>query len=83
MPTITPESTALYGSLTLRDVSARLEDFGLTDKDIVVRWTDGDSGDKDGMKRLGDRAVIASVRGKGMEEREIVIRLEREYATAS
>ena len=29
------------------------------------------------LKRLGERPILVAVRGKGMEERELIVRLER------
>lgn len=70
------DSTALHGSLTLADVSAKLEEYSVLPKEVEVAWADeGESGDR--MKSVGTREVTLSVKGRGKEVYVLDIIVER------
>lgn len=72
--TIETDQTTLHGSLTLADILAKVNESGLSDGEVFVKWADeGVAGDR--MKTTGTREAMVCVKGKAEEHVVIEIRV--------
>ena len=76
--TTTPTSNQLFGSITLGDVTDRLvSEYKLDAGDVEVVWRDDRLGEGSRVKELGEWAAEIRVRGRGREELELGVKVER------
>ena len=67
--TISTASDSIHGSLTLSDISARLqEECGLSSLDVEVVWRDVRLEEGARIRSLGSYDAVVRVRGMGQEE---------------
>jgi hypothetical protein len=72
--TISAGSDSIHGSLTLSDISARLqEECGLSSLDVEVAWRDVRLEEGARLRSLGSYDAVVRVRGMGQEEAPLSI----------
>ena len=79
LQTMDANSNILLNTFTLADVQVSLDHMGLTKEEVITKWQDGAS---DRIERIGERVMIVQVRGKGMEQKNVTIRVHKTYKDA-
>ncbi|ORX41131.1 hypothetical protein BD324DRAFT_648022 [Kockovaella imperatae] len=74
LQTVSMDSSVLITTFTLGDITNTLKDYGLTKEDVLLRWEDGKS---DRIERVGERVLVLQVRGRGLEEKKVTVRVHR------
>jgi hypothetical protein len=74
--TVDTTSKALHGSVTIADISERLQDeYGLAQGDVGVIWRGSVEGDR--LKVLGRAGIKVQVREGGREARVLTVQVVR------
>ena len=79
LQTMDANSNILLNTFTLADVQVSLDHMGLTKENVITKWQDGGS---DRIERIGERVMVVQVRGKGMEQKNVTIRVHKTYKDA-
>ncbi|EJT46508.1 hypothetical protein A1Q1_04875 [Trichosporon asahii var. asahii CBS 2479] len=75
--TISPETPALHGSLTLNDVAEHIAKLqGLTGNDVEVNWVGHEVGER--MKELGSWEASVAIKGYGGESVNVEVEVVRQ-----
>lgn len=75
--TISPETPALHGSLTLSDVADHIAHIqGLTGHEVEVNWVGQEAGAR--MKELGSWEATVAVKGYGGENVKVEVEVVRQ-----